>query len=163
MTLRSCGHCPNAAIEPNITLVRAPALWGRGFTGQGIVVGVADTGFQWDHPALKARYRGWNGSSASHGYNWHDAIHDAAAGNPCGSDAPAPCDDDGHGTATSGLSVGDDGEGNQIGVAQHNQPSHIVLKFPNITRPVVIHQNIAQDRRKWNKFRSGVAREEHFS
>jgi serine protease AprX len=106
-----------AAIEPNLATIRAPALWGRGFTGQGIVVGVADTGFQWDHPALKSRYRGWNGSSASHARNWHDAIHDAAAANPCGSDAPAPCDDDGHGTATSGLSVGDDGEGNQIGVA----------------------------------------------
>ena len=106
-----------AVVEPNLETIRAPELWGRGFTGQGIVIGVADTGFQWDHPALKARYRGWNGASASHDYNWHDAIHDAGVGNPCGSDAPAPCDDQGHGTATSALTVGDDGAGNQIGVA----------------------------------------------
>jgi subtilisin family serine protease len=107
----------SASIEFNVAMIRAPELWSRGFMGQGIVVGVADTGFQWDHPALKARYRGWNGASASHDYNWHDAIHDAAPGNPCGSDAPAPCDDSAHGTATAGLAVGDDGGANRIGVA----------------------------------------------
>ena len=107
----------SSSIEFNIAMIRAPELWNRGFTGQGIVVGVADTGFQWDHPALQARYRGWNGASVSHDYNWHDAIHDATPGNPCGSDSPAPCDDDSHGTATAGLSVGDDGGANRIGVA----------------------------------------------
>ena len=101
-------------IEPNVAKVRAPDLWDLGDRGQGIVVGVADTGFQWDHPALIGRYRG---SAASHDYAWHDAIHDAAEGNPCGSDSPAPCDDDGHGTGTAGLAVGDAGPGNRIGVA----------------------------------------------
>jgi len=104
-------------IEPNVQKIRAPQLWDRGFTGQGVVVGSADTGFEWDHPALKSHYRGWTGSAASHEYNWHDAVHDAAPGNACGSDSPAPCDDDSHGTATAGLAVGDDGEGNRIGVA----------------------------------------------
>lgn len=106
-----------AAVEQNVTKIRAPELWARGFTGQGIVVGNADTGITWDHPALKLHYRGWNGTAASHEYNWHDAIHDAQAGNPCGSDAPAPCDDATHGTATTSLAVGDDGVGNQVGVA----------------------------------------------
>jgi serine protease AprX len=101
-------------IEPNVTKVRAPEVWDLGYEGQGIVVGVADTGFQWDHPALVGRYRG---SAASHDYAWHDAIHDAASGNPCGSDSPSPCDDDGHGTGTAGLAVGDAGPGNRIGVA----------------------------------------------
>ena len=100
--------------EPNIEKIRAPEMWARGFTGQGIVVGVADTGFLWDHPALVGRYRGAEGA---HDYAWHDAIHDAAAGNPCGSDAAAPCDDDGHGTGTAGLSVGDAGAGAHIGAA----------------------------------------------
>lgn len=105
------------AIEPNLTRIGAPEVWERGFTGQGIVVGVADTGFVWDHPALKPHYRGFDGAVVSHDHHWHDAIHDAAAGNPCGADAPAPCDDDGHGTSTSGVSVGDDLAGNRIGVA----------------------------------------------
>jgi serine protease AprX len=106
-----------AAVEPNIAMVGAPALWALGFTGQGVVLGVADTGFQWDHPALIGRYRGWDGSEATHAYNWHDAVHDAATGNPCGSDSPEPCDDDAHGTATAGLAVGGDGAGNGIGMA----------------------------------------------
>jgi serine protease AprX len=106
-----------SAVGLNLEKIRAPEVWAQGFTGQGIVVGDADTGFAWEHPALKTHYRGFDGSTVVHDYNWHDAVHDASSGNPCGSNAPAPCDDDGHGTSTSGLAVGDDGVGNQIGVA----------------------------------------------
>jgi subtilisin family serine protease len=106
-----------ATVEPNIAKVGAPSVWSRGFTGQGIVVGMADTGTTWDHPALKNHYRGFDGTTVSHDYNWHDAIHNAAVANPCGSDSPAPCDDDSHGTATASLVVGDDGAGNQVGMA----------------------------------------------
>ena len=105
-----------ATIEWNVSQVHAPDLWALGYKGAGVVVAGEDTGYQWDHPALKAHYRGWNGS-ANHNYNWHDAIHDAAPGNVCGSDSPAPCDDYGHGTHTMGTMVGDDGGANQIGVA----------------------------------------------
>ena len=113
------GFSPDAAdtVEPNIALIRAPDVWARGFTGQGIVIAMADTGFTWDHPALKPHYRGFDGANASHDYNWHDSIHDPKAGNPCGADTAAPCDDDGHGTSTASLAVGDDGLGNQVGVA----------------------------------------------
>ena len=62
-------------IEPNVTLVKAPDLWNLGFTGTGIVVGNQDTGMRWTHNALKPHYRGWNGSTADHNYNWHDSIH----------------------------------------------------------------------------------------
>jgi subtilisin family serine protease len=106
-----------AGIEPNIALIGAPELWDLGFTGQGIVIGVADTGVQWTHPALRAQYRGWDGASASHAYNWHDAVHDGHPMNACGSDAREPCDDQGHGTSVAGLAVGDDGGENRIGVA----------------------------------------------
>ena len=40
-----------SAVEPNIMKIGAPDVWARGFTGQGIVVGMADTGVTWDHPA----------------------------------------------------------------------------------------------------------------
>ncbi len=104
-----------AAIEPNITYVRAPEVWAMGFTGQGIVVGGQDTGYEWAHPALKPHYRGWNGVTANHDYNWHDAIH--SGGGSCGADSPVPCDDYSHGTHTMGTIVGDDGGTNQIGMA----------------------------------------------
>ena len=35
----------------------------------------------------------------------------------CGTDSPFPCDDHGHGTHTMGTMVGDDGSGNQVGMA----------------------------------------------
>ncbi len=107
------------AIELGVTYIRAPEVWAQGFTGQGIVIGGADTGVKWDHPALKNHYRGWNGSSADHNYNWHDSIH--SGGGLCGPNSPTPCDDDvsspNHGTHTLGTAVGDDGGTNQIGVA----------------------------------------------
>jgi len=103
------------AIEPGVNQTRAPEVWAQGFTGQGIVVGAADTGYRWDHNALKGKYRGWNGATASHDFNWHDSIH--SGGGTCGPNSPAPCDDNGHGTHTAGTAVGDDGAGNQVGVA----------------------------------------------
>lgn len=106
-----------SAVEASLDVVRAPAVWAQGFTGQGIVVGIADTGIEWQHPALKARYRGFDGSTATHAYNWRDAIHAPATGNPCGADSPSPCDDHDHGTHVTGTAVGTDGGENQIGVA----------------------------------------------
>ncbi len=102
-------------VEWGVQHIGAPQVWDLGFHGEGVVVAGQDTGYQWDHPALKAQYRGWDGVSASHDYNWHDAIH--TAGGSCPPDSPVPCDDQGHGTHTMGTIVGDDGAGNQIGVA----------------------------------------------
>ncbi len=104
-----------AAVEWNIAKVNADDVWGLGYTGQGAVIAGQDTGYKWDHAALKGEYRGWNGSSANHNYNWHDAIH--SGGGSCGPDSTQPCDDQGHGTHTMGTMVGDDGAGNQVGMA----------------------------------------------
>lgn len=103
------------AIEWNITKVKAPDVWAAGFTGQGAVIAGQDTGYQWDHPALKGKYRGWSPLSTVHDYNWHDSIH--SGGGSCGPDSPFPCDDNSHGTHTMGTMVGDDGLGNQVGMA----------------------------------------------
>jgi subtilisin family serine protease len=107
-----------AGIEPGIQYVNAPQVWALGFTGQGLVIGGQDTGYRWDHDALKAHYRGWNGITVTHDYNWHDSIHANTHGiNSCGVNAPTPCDDNGHGTHTMGTVVGDDSGSNQIGMA----------------------------------------------
>jgi uncharacterized repeat protein (TIGR01451 family) len=107
--------------EWNLALVNADDVWAAGFTGQGAVVAGADTGYQWNHPALIRQYRGWDGQTADHNYNWHDAIHSndphTNPGNPCGFDSSLPCDDQGHGTHTMGIMVGDDGAANQVGMA----------------------------------------------
>ena len=109
-----------AAVEPGIERIGAPDVWALGITGEGVVVGGQDTGYAWEHPALKNQYRGWNGSTADHNFNWHDAIHSELTpfpDNPCGLDSPVPCDDNSHGTHTMGTILGDVGGANQIGVA----------------------------------------------
>jgi serine protease AprX len=103
------------AIEWGVTNVNAPAVWAMGFTGQGIVVGDLDTGVRWSHTAIRSKYRGWDGTAADHNYNWWDAVH--SGGGTCGANTTAPCDDNGHGSHTVGTILGDDGNGNQIGVA----------------------------------------------
>ncbi|GMU42373.1 MAG: S8 family serine peptidase [Xanthomonadales bacterium] len=103
------------AIEPGVTRVNAPSLWAMGFRGQGVLIAGQDTGYDWDHPALQRSYAGWNGSSASHDYHWFDAITVNNAS--CNGNSPEPCDDHNHGTHTMGTMVGDDGAGNQVGVA----------------------------------------------
>ncbi len=95
------------AVEWNISKVNADDVWALGYTGQGVVVGGQDTGYDWDHPALIDQYRGWNGSTVDHDYNWRDAITGSSQ----------PVDPYGHGTHTMGTAVGDDGGSNQIGVA----------------------------------------------
>lgn len=103
------------AVESGVNYIRAPQVWSLGYNGQGVVVGGADTGYRWTHAALKNKYRGWNGTTANHNYNWHDSVH--SGGGTCGANSTQPCDDNGHGTHTMGTAVGDDGASNQTGVA----------------------------------------------
>lgn len=118
-----------------LDFTHAPEVWALGYRGQGIVVASQDTGVEWNHPALKAAYRGITTTvettttvattrtatmtmivtttkivttpTATHPYNWYDAW--GVAGRParCVSDAQIPCDDDGHGTHTVGTMLGD--------------------------------------------------------
>jgi serine protease AprX len=104
-----------SGIEWNLSIVNAPDVWAEGVTGEGVVIAGIDTGYDWEHPALKRQYRGWDGAFANHNYNWHDAIHSGGAA--CPSDSKEPCDDHWHGTHTMGIMVGDDGMGGHIGMA----------------------------------------------
>ncbi len=106
------------AVPWGLTKINADDVWNTGVDGTGVVVGGQDTGYEWEHSAIKDNYRGWNGNAADHNYNWHDAIHALINGgaNSCGLDKTAPCDDHNHGTHTVGTMVGNDGTDN-IGVA----------------------------------------------
>lgn len=98
------------AIEWNVERVGAPAVWEMGIDGTGSVVASIDTGVQWDHPALKHQYRGYNAQTGevNHEFNWFDAVDGEVV----------PYDDIGHGTHVTGTMVGREPNGsNQIGVA----------------------------------------------
>lgn len=94
-------------VQENIAAIGADEVWAQGVDGAGVVVGGQDTGYDWEHPALQGRYRGWDGQGVDHDFNWHDAWDDGRV----------PFDDGSHGTHTMGTVLGDGGTGNQIGVA----------------------------------------------
>ncbi|HQX43613.1 MAG TPA: S8 family serine peptidase [Saprospiraceae bacterium] len=101
--------------------IGADKVWQMGFEGQGVTLAGEDTGYKWDLEGIKDKYRGWNGSSVDHNYQWHDAIHSisvlsADSLNPCGLSLKEPCDDNGHGTHTAGTMVGSTAD-NLYGVA----------------------------------------------
>jgi subtilisin family serine protease len=105
---------PDASIdlvEWNIADIGADSAWNVfGVFGGRITVASIDTGVEFTHPALVRQYRGNLGAGGfNHNYNWFD---------PAGiCPLPQPCDNVNHGTHVTGTMVGDDGAGNQIGVA----------------------------------------------
>ena len=91
-------------ITPNITQVNADQVWALGYTGQGVVVGVVDSGVNYNHLDLADHL--WDGGEAfpHHGY---DIVNDD----------DDPMDDKGHGTHVAGIVCGDGTSGSQTGVA----------------------------------------------
>ncbi len=93
-------------IENGIMVTGAPEMWALGFDGTGTLACHQDTGVDGTHPALADRWRGLEpGVSPSEA--WFDPHYGETF----------PTDSDIHGTHTMGTMVGDDGAGNQIGMA----------------------------------------------
>lgn len=97
-------------VEWNVEKVKAPHAWDEGVDGKGTVIASIDTGVDWEHPALKEKYRGYQPETeeVDHAYSWFDAT----------TGETEPYDDQGHGTHTVGTMVGSESDDtNQIGVA----------------------------------------------
>ncbi|MFP8940351.1 carboxypeptidase regulatory-like domain-containing protein [Streptomyces fenghuangensis] len=94
-----------------VTDIGAPRAWeDTGARGQGVVVATIDTGVNFEHEALAGSYRGNRGDGTyDHDYNWYDPAR------KCGRPSLKPCDNNGHGTHTTGTIVG--GGPHRIGVA----------------------------------------------
>jgi subtilisin family serine protease len=85
----------------NLRMIGADRVWQElNITGEGIIIGQADTGVQADHTELADSYRGRDG--AGHDFNWFDPWYHTTT----------PYDISGHGTHTLGTVLG-----NQVGVA----------------------------------------------
>ena len=91
-------------VTPNITQVHADQVWEQGYTGQGVVVAVVDSGVNYEHLDLADHL--WDGGEdfPHHGY---DIVNDD----------DDPMDDKGHGTHCAGTVCGDGTAGSMTGVA----------------------------------------------
>ena len=91
----------------HVDKVNAPEVWnynGTGYTGNGIIVGLIDTGVNYNHIDIANSM--WDGGSEfpHHGYDVFNQDND-------------PMDDQGHGTHTAGIIAGQGNAGTQTGVA----------------------------------------------
>ena len=91
-------------ITSNVLQVNANQVWDMGYTGQGILVAVVDTGINYNHLDLADHL--WDGGPEfpNHGYDVKNGDND-------------PMDDHGHGTHCSGTVCGDGTAGSQTGMA----------------------------------------------
>lgn len=91
-------------IAENVLMVNADQVWAQGYTGQGVLVAIIDTGVNMNHADLQGRF--WDGGTAypNHGYDFSTNDND-------------PSDDRGHGTHAAGTICGTGTSGTQTGVA----------------------------------------------
>ena len=95
---------PTREITSNVTQVNANQVWNLGYTGQGVVVAVIDTGVNYNHLDLADHL--WDGGPdfPYHGYDVYNNDNN-------------PMDDHGHGTHCAGTVCGDGTAGSQTGMA----------------------------------------------
>ena len=92
------------SMTENITTVNADDIWEMGYTGEGIIVAVIDSGVNYNHVDIKDHL--WDGGEEfpHHGYNTYDGNND-------------PMDKYGHGTHCAGTVCGDGSSGTKTGIA----------------------------------------------
>lgn len=94
-------------ITPNVSLINAPQVWEQGFEGSGVVVGVVDTGVNYNHTDLSGRL--WTHPNyPNHGYNFFSNNFDTLDGH-------------GHGTHCAGIIAGNGASGIHTGVAPQSK------------------------------------------
>lgn len=119
-------HDNSREIAENLLKVNVDKVWELGFTGQGILIAIIDTGVRLDHADLQGRF--WDGGAEypNHGYDFYSHDND-------------PSDTHGHGTHVAGTLVGTGASGTQTGVAPDAEI--MVLKVfhgeDNLTEPTM--------------------------
>jgi bacillopeptidase F len=88
---------PTKTVEWNVDKTNAQGAWAQGVTGEGIVVGIVDTGANVGHEALKGHYRGTQADGTfDDNYNFFDPVNNKTVA----------YDDHSHGSHVAGTSVG---------------------------------------------------------
>jgi subtilisin family serine protease len=103
------------SIAWNVAMVNAPQVWEQGFAGEGIIVGIMDSGVNFNHNDLQGRM--WvHPDFPKHGFNFINNNHNTM-------------DDNGHGTHVAGTVAGTGASGIITGTAP--QATIMTLKVLN--------------------------------
>lgn len=116
----------------DLDLIKAPEVWAQGYTGQGVVVAVVDTGVDYTHPDLDANIWTNPGEVAGDGIdNDGNGFVDDIRGWDFVNNDNNPMDDDNHGTHVAGtIAAENNGVGN-TGVAYNAKIMPVKVLGPN--------------------------------
>lgn len=103
-------------ISYNVLKVNAPEVWEQGFTGKGVVVGLVDSGVNYNHEDIKSNM--WTHPDyPNHGYDFVNNDDN-------------PFDDNGHGSHCAGTIAGTGASGMKTGIA----PSATIIAIKSLNQ-----------------------------
>jgi subtilisin family serine protease len=113
---------PNSSESWNLVSVKAPTAWANGFTGQGIVVAVVDSGVAYTHPDLDRNIWVNRDEIANNGIDDdRNGYIDDIRGWDFASNDNDPMDANGHGTHVAGIIAAENNGTGVTGVAYNAQ------------------------------------------
>jgi subtilisin family serine protease len=102
---------PIDGIEPNMVTTNVRGAWKQGYHGEGIVLGVVDTGVWYTHDDLTNHL--WESTAyPNHGFNFASNQYSSGHPGPSTYDTLTPLDYYGHGTHCAGIATADGAYGN---------------------------------------------------
>lgn len=116
-------------VEPNLITTNARGAWRQGYTGQGIVIGVVDTGVRYTH--LDLRDHLWTSTAYPNcGFNFASEQYSSGHPGPSPYDTLTPLDYYGHGTHCAGIAAADGAYGNGVRDTMGVAPSAKIMSVP---------------------------------
>jgi len=111
---------PCDGIEPAMVVTNVRGAWNQGYHGEGVVLGVIDTGIRYTHADLANRL--WQSAVyPNHGFNFASFQYSSGHPGPSSYDTLTPLDYYGHGTHVAGIAAADgtygDGTHDTMGIA----------------------------------------------
>ncbi|MEO0081708.1 MAG: S8 family serine peptidase [candidate division WOR-3 bacterium] len=117
------------SVQPNLVVINARGAWAQGYTGQGVVIGVVDTGVRYTHDDLKNHL--WTSTVYPNcGFNFASNQYSSGHTGPSPYDTLTPLDYYGHGTHCAGIATADGTYGNGTRDTMGVAPSAKIMSVP---------------------------------